>query len=102
LSTDGDGGVRKMATPFGRTPLHIACANDNDRVVNLLLAFHYDPAAVDDARHTPESTAQRFDAGLCSLLIQRHDDRCRRRRQQDAAARRVDADAWFRAAAAPR
>jgi len=93
-----------MATPFGRTPLHIACANDNDRVVNLLLAFHYDPTSVDGAQHTPVSIAQRFEAGLCSLLMRRHQDKCRRQRQKDAAARRLDrdGDAWFEMAAAQR
>jgi len=56
-----------MATPFGRSPLHIACANDNDRVVNLLLAFHYDPQSLDGAQQTPVTIAQRFEAGLYTL-----------------------------------
>jgi len=101
-AADGDAGVRKMATPFGRTPLHIACANDNDRVVNLLLAFHYDPTSVDGAQLTPVSIAERFEAGLCSLLMRRHQDKCRRQRQNDTAARRIDGDAWFEMAAAHR
>jgi len=72
VATDGDGGVRQMSTPFGRTPLHIACANGHDRVVNLLLAFNYDPQSADGAKQTPVTMAQRFEAGLCSLLMQRH------------------------------
>jgi len=102
VAADGDGSVRKMATPFGRTPLHIACANDNDRVVNLLLAFHYDPMSADGARHTPVAIAQRFEAGLCSLLMRRHQEKCKRKRQKEFVASRVDGDAWFERAASQR
>jgi len=100
LYADGDGAVRERATPFGRTPLHIACANDHDRVVNLLLAFHYDPTSVDGAQHTPITMAQRFEAGLCSLLIRRHQEKCRTKQQKDAAAARLDGDDWFQKAVA--
>jgi len=89
-----------MATPFGRTPLHIACANDHDRVVNLLLAFHYDPLSADDAQQTPVTIAQRFEAGLCSLLMRRHQEKCNRRRQKDIAATRLNGDEWFERASA--
>ena len=102
VAADGDGGVRKMATPFGRTPLHIACANDHDRVVNLLLAFHYDPQSPDGAQQTPVTIAQRFEAGLCSLLMRRHQEKCKRKRQKDFAETRLNGDDWFERAAAQR
>jgi len=98
--TDGDGSVRKLTTPYGRTPLHIACANDQDRVVNLLLAFHYDPLTPDQANRTPASVAQQFEAGLSSLLMSRHQEKCRRQRQKDADAKRLDGEEWFRRASA--
>jgi len=91
-----------MATPFGRTPLHIACANDHDRVVNLLLALHYDPLTVDSAQQSAVDIAQRYDATLCSLLMRRHQDKCERKRQKTAAAARLDGDEWFERAAARR
>ena len=102
VAADGDGVVRQMATPFGRTPLHIACANDHDRVVNLLLAFHYDPLALDGASQSPVTVAQRFEAGLCSLLIRRHQERCKQRRQKDFAERRLNEDEWFERASESR
>ena len=72
VPTDGDNQLLRMVTPFGRSPLHVACAATSHDVIGILLNAGYNPLQPDRFLETPADVARRFNASSASFLFRSH------------------------------